>query len=121
MYFVEAYQDFTHLINTGDGLILLDVENLPMLYLVVAPIWELGFNPHIIKYINIYWHNDYTGSAWTMADLSGAKQFVGYKDAHYLKSEGLFTSEILLYDGDIIKLGKLYGNSETYCRDYVIF
>ena len=106
VYFVGTFQESAHLIDSGEGLILLDVGDLPTLYLVVESIWELGFNPHDIKYIiNTHWHNDHTGSTEAMADLTGAKTFIGAKDAPYLKDEGLFTPDILLYDGDEIKLG----------------
>ena len=106
VYFVGTFQESAHLIDTGDGLILLDVGDMPTLYLVIESIWELGFNPHDIKYIlNTHWHDDHTGSTAAMADLSGAKTFIGHKELPHLEREGYFIPDVLLYDGDEIKLG----------------
>lgn len=106
VYFSGTYCESSHLIDTGDGLIMLDTGDLPTLYLMVESIWELGFKPTDVKYIICtHWHYDHVGSAENMANLTGAKTFIGNKELPYLKEYGYFTPDVLLYDGDEIKLG----------------
>lgn len=49
LYFVGTYEASTHLIDTGDGLILLDPGYAESLYMVINNIWQLGFKPTDIK------------------------------------------------------------------------
>ena len=49
LYFVETEPASTHLIDTGDGLILLDPGYQQSLYLVLDNIRRLGFDPRDIK------------------------------------------------------------------------
>ena len=51
LYFVGTKPSSTHIIDTGDGLILIDPGYCENFYLVINNIWELGFNPKDIKYI----------------------------------------------------------------------
>ena len=53
LYFIGTYEASTHLIDTGDGLILIDPGYLESLYMVINNIWQLGFKPTDIKYILI--------------------------------------------------------------------
>ena len=45
VYFVGTFQASCHLIDTGDGLILIDPGYSNALYLVVRSIYDAGFNP----------------------------------------------------------------------------
>ena len=47
LYFVGTKPSSTHIIDTGDGLILIDPGHLENFYLVVNNIWELGFTQRI--------------------------------------------------------------------------
>ena len=51
LYFIGTEPASTHLIDTGDGLILLDTGYQHSMYLVLNNIWELGFSPYDIKYL----------------------------------------------------------------------
>ena len=51
LYFVGTIPASAHLIDTGEGLILLDSGYPETLYLVLQSIHELGFDPYDIKYI----------------------------------------------------------------------
>ena len=74
VYFVGTYQASSHLVDTGDGLILIDTGYDNTTYLVVNSIYELGFNVKDIKYIiNTHWHGDHTEGTAPIADLSGAR------------------------------------------------
>ena len=104
VYFVGTFQASCHLIDTGDGLILIDPGYSNALYLVVRSIYELGFNPKDIKYIiNTHWHWDHSEATAAMADLSGAKTLIGYNDEE--KARRYFIPDILIKEGDTLTLG----------------
>ena len=103
-YFVGTYQASCHLIDTGDGLIMIDPGYSATAYLVIDSIYQLGFSPKDIKYIiNTHWHWDHVEATAAFADLSGAKTILGKEDAE--KAEKYFTPDILVSDGDVLTLG----------------
>ena len=104
VYFAGTYQASCHIIDTGEGLILIDPGYENTLYLVVASIYKLGFRPEEIKYIiNTHWHWDHTEATAALAELSGAKTLLGREDEENAKR--YFTPDILLKDGDTLTLG----------------
>ena len=104
VYFVGTFQASCHLIETEEGLILIDPGYSNTLYLVIRSIYELGFNPKDIKYIiNTHWHGDHTEATRAMAELSGAKTLIGRYDAK--KASAYFAPDILIRDGDVLTLG----------------
>ena len=103
-YFVGTYQASCHLIDTGDGLIMIDPGYSKTAYLVLDSIYQLGFNPRDIKYIiNTHWHGDHVEATNAFADLSGAKTLLGKDDVE--KAGMYFTPDILINDGDELTLG----------------
>ncbi len=104
VFFIGTFQASCHLIDTGDGLILIDPGYSNTLYLVVRSIYELGFNPKDIKYIvNTHWHWDHTEATAALAELSGAKTLLGRDDEE--KAKQFFVPDILIKDGDCLTLG----------------
>ena len=104
-YFVGAYQASSHLIDTGDGLILIDTGYAETTHLVLDSIYRLGFDPRDIKYIiNTHWHNDHTAATAALAYLSGAKALIGRDDAE--RATRYFTPDVLIDDGDTLTLGR---------------
>jgi len=104
VYFVGTYQASSHLIDTGDGLILIDTGYANTLYLLVDSIYESGYNPRDIKYIiNTHWHSDHTAGTAALAGLTGAKTIIGKND--YDKALTFFDADITVSDGDILSLG----------------
>ena len=104
VYYVGTFQASCHLIDTGDGLILIDPGYANTLYLVIRSICKLGFQPEDIKYIiNTHWHWDHTEATAALADLSGAKTLIGRYDEERAKQ--YFTPDILIQDGDTLELG----------------
>lgn len=104
VYFVGTFQASCHLIDTGEGLILIDPGYSNALYLVIRSIYELGFNPKDIKYIiNTHWHWDHAEATAAMVDLSDAKTLIGREDAENAKR--YFSPDILIQDGDTLTLG----------------
>ena len=104
VYFIGTFQASCHLIDTGDGLILIDPGYSNTLYLVIRSIYKLGFKPEDIKYIvNTHWHGDHTEATAALVDLSGAKTLIGRYDEERTKK--YFTPDILIKDGDTLELG----------------
>jgi metallo-beta-lactamase class B len=105
VYFVGTYQASCHLIDTGEGLIMIDPALSNTAYLVLDSIYQLGFRPQDIKYIiNTHWHWDHTEATAAFADLSGAKTLLGRDDVQ--NAARYFTPDILVDDGDTLTLGK---------------
>ena len=103
-YFVGTYQASCHLIDTGDGLIMIDPGYSATAYLVLDSIYQLGFSPKNIKYIiNTHWHGDHAEATDLFVDLSGAKTLLGRDDEQ--KASKHFTPDILVDDGDQLTLG----------------
>lgn len=104
VYFAGTYQASCHIIDTGEGLILIDPGYENAFYLVIHSIYKLGFRPEDIKYIiNTHWHWDHTEATAALAELSGAKTLLGREDEENAKR--YFTPDILLKDGDTLTLG----------------
>lgn len=104
LYFVGSYCESSHLIDTGDGLILIDTGNIDVLHLIVNSIYELGFKPQDIKYIiNTHWHWDHAEGSGSLAHLAGAKTIIGRRDAENVRR--YFEPDILISDGDKLELG----------------
>ncbi len=127
LYFVGTVPASSHLIDTGDGLILIDTGLPNSLYLVLENIRALGFNPYDIKYIVLsHGHYDHLGSAKALSALTGAKTFLGEKDREYANGTKdltwasqlgftyyeSFEPDVLLRDGDVVALG----NTKILCR-----
>lgn len=106
VYFVGTFQASCHLIDTGDGLILIDPGYANTLYLVIDGIYKLGFKPTDIKYIiNTHWHGDHTEATAALTELSCAKTLLGREDVE--KNKQYFIPDILVKDGDKLSLGKV--------------
>jgi len=74
------------LIDTGDGLILLDTAIPESLYLLVDSIYRLGYKPTDIKKILIsHAHFDHFGAAAALRKLSGAPIYMSREDAKFFR------------------------------------
>lgn len=118
LYFIGVRAVCTHLIDTGDGLIIIDPGYYESLYLIINNIWELGFKPKDIKYIVVtHAHYDHMDCVADLVAMTGAKTFIAKADLPLLTGEDYhypirpFTPDVLLEDGDIISLG----NTEILC------
>lgn len=120
LYFVGTKPASVHVIDTGDGLIMLDTGYMHSLHIVIDNMYTMGLNPHDIKYILLtHGHIDHFGGAKAIKELSGAKIALGKQDQDYAngkldlsyaKELGMefnetFEPDILLSDGDQITLG----------------
>ncbi len=120
LYYVGNKDVSCHLIDTGEGLILLDTAYPQTVYLLLESIRSLGFDPMNIKYIvHSHGHYDHFGGTKALVELTGAKTFLGEEDIKILNEcqamswaneYGVFFYEkfdvdVSLKDGDIIELG----------------
>ena len=112
LYFVGIRAVCTHLVDTGDGLIIIDPGYRESLHIIIHNIWELGFNPMDIKYIVAsHAHFDHMDSVSDLAEMTGAKTFIGKGDLPLLLGETYqypirsFKPDVLLEDEDMIALG----------------
>ena len=84
LYFVGSLAASCHLIDTGDGLILIDTGFPQTLYLLIDSIHRVGFDPREIRYIlHTHGHYDHLGGTKQLVEMTGAKTFLGAPDAPY--------------------------------------
>jgi len=76
LYFVGSHHASTHIIDTGDGLIMIDSGYPQTLYLVLANMSDLGLNFRDIKYIvHSHGHYDHLGATKALIELQVLKHF----------------------------------------------
>lgn len=122
LYFAGTIGASSHLIDTGEGLIMIDSGYPQTLYLVVESLWELGFKPSDVKYIvHSHGHYDHLGATRALLGLTDAKTFLGKEDLDYANGKRdltwarelghvyheSFVPDVLLGDGDEITLGSV--------------
>lgn len=120
LYFVGSMPASTHIIDTGEGLIMIDSGYQHSLYMVIHNMHLLGLNPADIKYIfHTHGHIDHMGATRALVELTGATTVIGEADRDYVNGTrnlswadeleirhfGNFEPDILLNDGDEITLG----------------
>ena len=103
-YFTGTTPASSHLIDTGDGLILIDTGYSDTLFLLINSIYKLGFTLYDVKYIiHTHWHGDHTEATAALVHLTGAKTFIGKKDGEKVRK--YFEPDVLLSEGDVVCLG----------------
>ena len=115
LYYVGNLRVCMHLIDTGDGLILIDTGHPHTSFMLFHSIWQLGFRPSDVKYIIFsHGHFDHVGGAGPFVELYHTKTFLGAADVQVMKEQGegrtctpfeAVTPDQLLYDGDTVELG----------------
>ena len=103
IYFVGTYKASSHLIDTGDGLILIDTGYEETADVVAESIAELGFDIRDVKYIlHSHGHYDHTDGTPKILKLTNAKTVLGEGDVKYIKG---WTPDEFYRDGQVITLG----------------
>lgn len=119
IYFVGTRPASTHIIDTGEGLIMIDSGYQHSLYLVLENMRKLGLDPMDIKYIvHTHGHIDHCGATRALVEMTGAKTFIGEPDKDYVNGAlplswaaelkldlEAFEADVLVNDGDTITLG----------------
>ena len=121
LYFVGTVPASTHIIDTGDGLIMLDAGYLEAIDEVALNMEKMGLSLSDLKYILLtHGHIDHAGAARRLREMTGAKIAIGAADREYVNGENdltyarefemtfdFFDPDILLSDGDVITLGSV--------------
>lgn len=120
LYYVGNKSVGSHLIDTGDGLLLIDTTYPSTQALLIQSVWELGFNPRDIRCIlHTHGHFDHFGATALLKELSGATTYLGERDAVMFRERPElaltencgdryfepFVPDRTMADGDVIKLG----------------
>ena len=109
-----------HLIDTGDGLLLLDSGNCANSAMLIHSIWEAGFRPQDVKWIiHSHGHVDHFGASVFMKKMFGTKLYISKPDGDMFASrpefsliqessnfmDELFEPDGLIQDGDALTFG----------------
>ena len=109
-----------HLIDTGDGLLLIDSGNCGCTDMLIQAIWEAGFNPKDVKWIiHSHGHLDHIGGANFFKKLFGTKLYLGEPDARMFREKPwisaifdansdlneLFVPDYEIKEGDVLTFG----------------
>ena len=120
LYYVGNTNVSSHLIDTGEGLILLDTAFPQTVYLLLESIRRLGFDPSDIKLIlHTHGHYDHFGGTRAIVELTGARTYLGAEDIEILGDKPelswapeygvefyeTFEVDVPLSDGDTVELG----------------
>ena len=88
LYYVGDKMVCVHLIDTGEGLLLIDSGYQHTIHLLFQSIWELGFSPKNIRWIlHTHGHFDHFGATNELRALSGAKSYLSETDARLLEQD----------------------------------
>ena len=104
IYFVGTVEASSHLIDTGDGLILIDTGYEGNAETIVESMRTLGFDIKDVKMIlHSHGHYDHTDATENLLRLvPTAKTYLAFRDIRYVKG---FYPDCDIKDGDIIELG----------------
>lgn len=122
LYYVGDKKVCIHLIDTGEGLILIDSGYLGSSHMLVDSIWRAGFDPrNILMIIHTHGHTDHFGASYEFSHLYGTKLAISKIDADYVRSiavDGMIGGELYplarmpefdyeIEDGDVIEIGNV--------------
>ena len=94
IYYIGNVWVGAYLIDTGEGLILLDTMCAETTYLMVDAIYRLGYRPEQIRYILLsHAHIDHVGGAQMLKQLTGAKVFLSAEDDEFRHNEQALHAE----------------------------
>ena len=104
LYFVGTKEASSHIIDTGDGLIMIDTGYAETADAIVESMEILGFDIKDVKIIlHSHGHYDHTrGTPKILSLAPNAKTYLSFKDIKYIEG---FTPDFDICDGDVIKLG----------------
>ena len=78
VYYIGNKAVCSHLIDTGEGLIVIDTSYPELDHLLINSIWEAGFDPKDIRIVlHTHLHYDHFGATNTLTKIYGAKAYVG--------------------------------------------
>jgi len=119
LYYVGDKMVCIHLIDSGDGLILIDSGFIGATHLLVNSIWRAGFDPKNVKWIiHSHGHSDHFGASDEFSIMYGTKLAISRADADAMRrNPELFVNktrypfakipefDLEIEDGDVFELG----------------
>lgn len=111
-----------HLIDTGDGLLLIDSGNFGAQAMLIYSIWKAGFDPADVKWIvHSHGHLDHIGAALFFKRMFGTELYIGEPDAKVFREKPwlsviqdthndcdlLFTPDHEIKDGEVLAFGNI--------------
>ena len=88
LYFVGSTHVCTHIIDTGDGLVMLDSGYPQCLYMITEAMHKVGLNPKDLKYIlHSHGHYDHIGGTRALIEMYGVKTVIGRGDEDYVNGK----------------------------------
>ena len=127
LYYVGDSWVCVHLIDTGDGLLLLDAGNVGATAMLIHSIWKLGYDPADVRWIVLsHGHLDHFGAVNFFTKMFNTEILMGAPDAEMFRhspersfiqdgtdfAEQLFEPNRVIYDNDVIR----FGNVDMYFR-----
>lgn len=126
LYFSGTYGASTHIVDTGDGLLLFDTGYPSDTDALLSDMKYLGMNPVDIRWImHTHGHIDHMGGTRRLVSISGAKTYIGAADADAaagraplsfaeelgMKYDTPFEPDETVGDGDVL----VFGNTAVAC------
>lgn len=120
LWFIGNADVGAYLLDTEDGIVLIDTTYPTTRAQMIQSIWEAGFNPRDVSHIiHTHGHFDHIGTTAFLVSLSGAKTYLGAEDAKMFRERPelmlakdagpafveVFTPNVELQDGDILQFG----------------
>lgn len=91
LYYVGNKSVSVHMIDTGEGLLLLDTAYSQTAYLLLESIRKLGFDPADIRWIlHSHCHYDHFGATRMLVEKYGCKTYMPETDIAFLKEQSEF-------------------------------
>lgn len=88
-WFVGTGPASTHIIDSGEGLIMLDSGYQESLYLVIDSMYSCGLDPKNLRYIiHLHGHIDHAAATRVLVELTGAETFIGEGDLRMVDGAG---------------------------------
>lgn len=127
LYYVGDSWVCTHLVDTGQGLLMFDAGNCGAEAMLIQSIWEVGFHPADVKWIVLsHGHVDHFGAANFFKRMFGTKIYMGAPDARMFRErpelsmiqesgncmDTLFDVDVEIQDGDEM----IFGNTKVQFR-----
>ena len=119
--FVGSLRASVHIVDTGDGLVMLDCGYQESLYLVIEHMHRLGLDPNPLTALFItHGHIDHCAAAEALRRMTGCRIYLGAADADAVQGTAStdltcaselgmpfihFTPDVFLNDGDEVTIG----------------